>query len=178
MLVTYGDQTLDFTKLPPKSLEAMLKRGVSHFLGNEVASKVSTRKKKAEADGAPLGEDEAVALRGEFLTAALAALHEGTVGTATRGPAADPVDAEADRIAWGEIQTILKSNGSKSEGKGEDRVWKFANGQSFTKDELIERRLTNPDHKDRIFKDAEKAIKAKAKKQASAKVEGDILSAI
>lgn len=180
MIVTYGEHTLDFSVLPPKSLEAMLKRGVSHFLGNEIASKVSTRKKKHAADnaGAELSADEAVALRNEFTTNALAALSAGTVGTASRGPAADPVDAEAERIAWSEVQLVLKSNNIKASGKGDERVWEFANGAKFSKDELIERRITNAEHKDRIFKDAEKNIKARAKKLSTAKVEGDALSAI
>lgn len=182
MEVTYGTHTLNFDSLPPKSTEAMLKRGVSHFLGNEIASKVTTAKKKFAAanEGRELAEDEITALRGEFVAKALSALNEGTVGIATRGPAADPIEAEMDRLAWIEIQGILKANGSKSEGKGDDRVWAFANGAKFTKEELIDRRLdptgpagvdtnTGTVHAERLRKEAEKAIKAKAKAAAAVK---------
>lgn len=173
---------MDTTALPPVSIEALLKRGANHVFGNEVASKVTTAKKKHAADnnGAELSDDEVAALTDQFRADALARLLAGTIGTATRGPAVDPVEAEMERAAWAEIQVILKANGSKSEGKGEDRVWKFANGASFSKDQLIERRLsgeapsgvdakTGVSHADRLRKDAEKALKVKAKQAAAAK---------
>lgn len=182
MQVIYGDHNLDFTKLPAKSLEAMLKRGVSHFLGNEIASKITARKNKHKADnaGAEMPEADIAALHAEFVAKALTALAEGTVGTATRGPAMDPVEAKMEALAWAEILVILKNNGSKSTGKGDERVWEFANGQKFTKDELIGRRLdptgpagvdskTGVIHADRLRKDAEKAIKAAAKVAEAAK---------
>lgn len=176
--ITYGDHTLDFSKLPPKSLEAMLKRGVAHYLGNEVASKVSGRKAKAAADGTPLADDEVAAIKAEYVAAALQALNEGTVGVSTRGPAADPIDSEMEKIARAEINTVLKANGAKFQGKGEDRKVTFADGQSFTMPQLIERRLGSPDHGDRIRKEAEKAIKARAKALAAAKSEAPVTEAL
>jgi len=41
LVITYGTRTLDFNTLPPASLVAMVRRGVSHFFGNEMASKVA-----------------------------------------------------------------------------------------------------------------------------------------
>jgi hypothetical protein len=175
MQVQYGTHSLDFTSLPPKSLEAMLKRGVTHFLGNEQAAKVTNWKKKfVEEHGAEPGEDELQAKKAEYVIAALAALNEGTVGTASRGPAIDPLDAEMERLAKAEINDIIKKAGAKFSGKGDDRKVTFGDGSSFTMDELIDRRLNNPDHAARIQKAAEKALKEKAKAVEAAKSSGPI----
>ena len=179
MQVTYGTHTLDFTKLPAKSLEAMLKRGVTHFLGNEQASKVSGWKVRfVETEKREPNDDEVAEVKSAYITKALEALSAGTVGVATRGPAADPMDATMERIARGEISDVLKANGAKFVGKGEDRKVAFADGSSFTMDELIERRLANPEHGPRIRKDAEKAIKDAARKAEKAKVAGGLSAAM
>lgn len=171
--IQYGEHTLDFSALPPKSLEAMLKRGVAHFLGNEQAAKVTNWKAKFVADqGAEPGEDEVAAKKAELVANALKMLAEGTVGTATRGPAADPIESEMDRIARREINETLKKHGLKFTGKGDDRKATFVNGESFTMDELIERRLANPEHEARIRKAAEKAIRDAAKQADAAKSVG------
>lgn len=178
MQVTYGDITLDFATLPDSSRLAMLKRGVSHFFGNEIASKVSTRKKAAADKGEPMSEADADALHAQFTADAIKALNEGTVGVSTRGPAADPVDVAAESIARAEVSDVLKANGAKFTGKGDERRVKFADGSEFTMDQLIERRLANPAHAERIRKAAEKVVADKAKKLAKAKVEGNLLDAI
>lgn len=174
MQVTYNEVSLDFTNLPAASLLAMLKRGVSHYLGNEIAAKISGRKDKAEKEGTPLSESDVEALRAEFTDKAISALHEGTVGSATRGPAADPVDVAAERIARAEVNDVLKANKAKWTGKGDDRHVKFADGSTLTMDEMIERRLANPDHADRIRKAAEKAVADAKKKAAKLVVEGGL----
>lgn len=179
MQVTYGTITLDFTTLPPKSLEAMLKRGVTHFLGNEQASKVSGWKARlAEgSDEAPArvpSDEEVSAKKAEYVAAALAALQAGTVGTASRGPSVDPVEAEMDRIAKREIKAILEKNGAKFAGKGEDRKVTFADGSAFTMDELVDRRLANATEGARIKSEAEKAIRQAAKQAEKAKGAGPL----
>lgn len=176
MQVTYGNITLDFTKLPAKSLEAMLKRGVTHYLGNEQAAKVSGWKSRFADDnnGAVPGDDEIAAKKAEYVSAAVAALEAGTVGMATRGPAADPVEAEMERIAKREINAILKTNGAKFSGKGDERKVTFANGQSFTMDQLVERRLANPSEGPRIKTAAEKAIKQAAREAEKVKATGPL----
>lgn len=171
MQVTYGIHQFDFTKLPAQTLEAMLKRGVTHFLGNEQASKVSgwTKKFSTDNDGALPGDDEVAAKKAEYVAEAIAKMEAGTVGTASRGPSADPIEAEMDRIAKREINLVLKENNAKFSGKGDDRKVTFADGTSYTMDELIERRLGNADHSARIRKEAEKALRAAAKAAESAK---------
>ena len=72
MQVTYGTHTLDFTKLPAKSLEAMLKRGVTHFLGNEQASKVSGWKARfVETEKREPNDDEVAEVKSAYIAKAL-----------------------------------------------------------------------------------------------------------
>lgn len=176
MQLSYGDITIDFSTLPPKSQEALAKRGLTHFLGNEQAAKVSGRKAKYAEDnnGTAPADDEVAAWKVEYIQAAVKALMEGTVGTATRGPAADPIEAEMERIAKREINEVLKKNGAKFSGKGEERVVTFADGQKFTMDQLVERRMANADHAARIRKEAERAIKAAAKQAEAVKSAGPL----
>lgn len=173
MQVTYGTNTFDFNVLPESTKLAMLKRGVTHFLGNEQASKVTAWKKKTEegsdeVPGRSPSDDELAAKKAEFVESAIAAMEAGEVGTASRGPAQDPVDSEMERIAKREITGILKSNGAKFEGKGEERKVKLTDG-SFTMDELVDRRLANADHGARIRQEAVDAIAASTRQAEKAK---------
>ncbi len=174
--VTYGDKSYDFTKLPAVSGEAMLKRGVAHFFGNEVAAKVTAWKKKYETDnaGAMPGDDEIAAKHAEVTADFETKLTEGTVGVSTRGPSVDPVEAEMERIAKREINNILKTSNAKWSGKGDERRVTFADGTSLTMDEMVDRRLANAEHGPRIRKDAEKAIKAAAREAEKAKAAGPL----
>jgi hypothetical protein len=151
MNITYGEHSIDFSKLPEASVRAMLQRGVTHFLGSEQASKVSTKFKDADE---AINTDEA-----ECVAKALAALNEGTVGVSTRGSAADPLEAEIERITKREVVAVLKGQGLKFPKDGESV--KFGNGTVRTGDEM----LTNysAKHGDRIRKEAEAALKEKAR---------------
>lgn len=173
--VSYGTHTLDFAKFPAQSTLAMLKRGVTHYLGNEQAAKVTNWKAKyLEENKVEPADDEIAAKKAEFIAAAIAALEAGTVGMATRGPSVDPVEAHMERIAKAEINNILKQSGTKFTGKGEDRKIVAANGESFTMDQLVERRLANPEHGARIRKLAEKAVKDAAKAAEVVKAAGPV----
>lgn len=174
--VTYGTNTFDFGTLPAQSLEAMVKRGVAHFFGNEVAAKVTAWKKKFadENGGAQPGDDEVAAKHAEVTADFHAKLVNGTVGISTRGPAQDPVEAEMERIARRDITQILKTAGAKWTGKGDDRKVTFADGSQYTMDELVDRRLANPEHQANIRKAAERAIKDAAKAAEKAKAAGPL----
>ena len=54
-MLTYGDITRDPATMPEASRNALLARGFSHLLGNEQASKVVARIRKALAEGKPDG---------------------------------------------------------------------------------------------------------------------------
>lgn len=178
--ISYGTYNLDFSKFPAQSSLAMLKRGVTHYLGNEQAAKVTNWKAKfLEENKVEPADDEVAAKKNEFILAAIAALEAGTVGMATRGPSIDPVEAHIERIAKAEINNILRASGTKFTGKGEDRKIVAANGDSFTMDDLVERRLANPTEGPRIRKLAEKAVKDAAKAAEVVKAAGPLdISAI
>jgi hypothetical protein len=161
--ITYSDYTFDFGVLPEASTEAMLRRGLTHYLGNEISSKVAGARKRAEKNGEAFGEVEEATVRADYIAKAIEALRNGTVGTTVRGPAIDPVEAEMERIAKAEIRDILKAAKLKFVGaKGEDKVVSLPDG-NFTMDELVARRFAKEGEEARIRKAAEKAIRARAK---------------
>jgi hypothetical protein len=177
--VTYAGHTIDLTTLPERSVFAMTKRGIGHFLGSEVSSKVNAwAKGLVNEDKTPREPtaDEVTArtaqIRKEFLDALLA----GTVGSRASGSAgtartADPVEREMAKIARVEVTDILKAQKLKVP-KG-DAVVTFGNGATRTMAQMIENRLTTAKDKDgrlcgeRIRAEAEKAVKASAKKTAA-----------
>lgn len=178
MNITYGTHEFDTTKLPEQTIAGMLKRGVTHFLGNEQAAKVTNWSKKVLKDtGALPSDDELAAKKAEFVAAGIAAMLAGEVGQGSRGPATDPLELEMERVAKAEITEIVKKNGGKWSGKGEERGVTFKDGSRLTMDEMVERRLSNPDHGPRIQKEADKAIKAKAKEAEKAKTAGGLSDA-
>lgn len=189
LILTYGKHSVDFSAVPQQSVTAMLRRGLSHFLGSEQASKVTAYfdpdRKLAEGETRLEDTDEnREVIKAEFQAKALDALLAGTVGMSTRGPSVDPIETEINRIARKEVHDLLKANGVKPPKKSTDTV--TIGGSAYTTDQLIARRLdpTGPAgkakdgsiHADRIAKLAEKVMadKAKASKKAAelAKAEG------
>lgn len=178
MNVTYGTNAFDFTKLPESTLTGMLKRGVTHFLGNEQAAKVTNWSKKVlKETGALPSDDELAAKKAEYVAAAIQAMEAGEVGQGSRGPATDPLEAKMESIAKDEIRGIVAKNGGKWTGKGEERGVTFKDGSRMTMDEMVERRLANPEHGPRIQKEADKALKAAAKEADKAKAAGGLSDA-
>lgn len=187
--MTYGAHTVDFSTVPAQSVTAMLRRGLSHFLGSEQASKVTAYfdpdRKLAEGETRLDDTDEnRNKIKADFQAKALDALLAGTVGASTRGPTVDPIETEINRITRKEVHDLLKENGVKPPKKSTDTV--TIGGQAYTTDQLVTRRLdpTGPAgkakdgtvHVERITKLAEKimADKARARKKAAdaAKAEG------
>ena len=187
--ITYGTHTIDFSAVPPQSIVAMLRRGVSHFLGNEMASKVAAYfdpdRKVAEGETRLEDTDENRAkIKADYQAKAVDALLAGTVGVSNRGPAADPIETEINRIARREVGDILKKSGVKPPKKSGDTV--EIGGTAYTLDQLIARRLdpaspagvdkkSGVAHIERITKEARKVMddKAKAAKKAAEKVADD-----
>lgn len=168
--ITYGDTTLDFDALPAQSLKAMLSRGVTHFLGSEQASKVGPNSSfvaKFEKDNKRKPTDgELDAQKAANLANAIKALREGTVGTA-RGPKLDPIEAEMDRMAEREVWDTLAGAElcKKNKKPKDDEAFTFANGDTFTFEQLIDRRLEK--HGERIKAAATKKVDAEKKVRAA-----------
>lgn len=171
--ITYAGIEVDFDALPAVSQRALALRGLTHFLGNEQASKVSGKAKAAliAEPSVVLGDDEKAELLKGFRETALNALLEGTIGVRESNgePAMNPVEKAARAIAWAEVADVLKKNNLK-QPKGEETI--EVNGTTFTRKGLIDRRLNDPKHADRIQKAAEKEVRdAKKKLEAAGTLE-------
>lgn len=118
-IVTYGTPpgrvlSYDVRQLSLESLVALVSSGLSHKAGNEVASKVSTEKKRrAEAGEAPMTDDEISAM----LNAGWDALNEkilnGTLGISTRAPRGTAIETVIRQIAKEELVARLSKVGYK-----------------------------------------------------------------
>src|SRR5258708_154846 len=180
MQIQYGSHALDTAKFHPTAIEAMVRRGVSHYLGNEMASKVvawveAENKERAKTNAAPVTDEEKDAAKLSFQADAIVALETGTVGQSNRGPRVDPLVAQCLAIAKREVIDTLKANNIKPP-KGDDIVT-FGDGATRTMSQMVEKRLAS--HGQRIETEAKKhlaelARKAeKAKKEAAARGRGD-----
>lgn len=172
MQVQYGNHVMDTANFPPATIDALLRRGLSHVLGNEAASKVSAwedaeTKRRAENGGAPITDDEKSARKNEFQLALIEAMNSGTLGQSNRGPRIDPVEAARQAIAKREVIDVLRGAGLK-QPKGDAKV-KFADGQEFTMGELVNRRLDK--HGERITREAQKHVAELERKAKKAKEE-------
>ncbi len=177
MVVTYGDHTIDFAKVPHTSLMSCLRGGVAHKFGSEVASKViayfKPDRKLAEGETRLEDNDENRALlTAEYRDKLLAALIDGTVGTSTRGPGVDPLTAAIESIARKEVAEQLKKNNVKVPKKSTDTVT-VPGGAKFTMDQLVERRIERDN--DRLTTEAKAVLaeKARAKAKIAATVQGE-----
>lgn len=144
--VDIAGTSIDVLALPDASIRAMLSRGLTHFFGSEVASRVKARADKfaedhkADADGAKVWGDDEIAqekknVLGEFVTK----LTEGTVGTRAVGVTVDPVEVIMRRLARQSVLITIKTNGWKVPKKDEGIT--FPNGAVKSMDEMIATRL-------------------------------------
>lgn len=184
----YAGNAIDFSKVPPASIESLLAKGVTHYLGNEQASKVTawkqttTAAREAEAkkngtEVVALAEAEIEAKKEELVTKALTAIYEGEIGSG-RGPRLDPVEREFNSMVDAHIANTLAGNGIKfPKGRKlptEDEVVQFANGQTRTLEQMREN--VTKTHGDRLRKDAEKRVRDLAAKAEKAKAEAEKLA--
>lgn len=162
MEITYGDHVkFNTDTLPPVALEALLRRGASHYFGNEQASKVASW---AESQETPPTDEAKAAKKAEFQAAALKALLEGTVGTIVRGPRGTGVDSVVRQLAEKEVKDILKAQ--KLAMPTGDKKIKFPDGSELGRADLIDRRIAK--HGERLHKEAEAELKRRDREAAKA----------
>lgn len=160
MQLEYGTHKLDTAKWPEKSVEALIRRGLAHYLGNEQASKVT-----AHFDDKPDATDvEKAAFKAECQAKAIEALEKGTIGANVRGPRGSQVETIVRQLAEKEVRDILKHNGLTMPSG--DKVVEFANGEKLTRAQLIERRVAK--HGERLNKEAETEMKRREREAAKA----------
>lgn len=172
--LTYGDKIeVDFSALPEVSQFALASRGLTHILGNEVASKVHAW---AGAEGQANSDDKAVvkawkdanpeklaAKTSEVQADILDALNKGELGSRVSGPRLAPLDTIKRQIARKEVEDILRGN-KLAVPKGEAKV-KMGDAE-FTMAQLIDRRIEK--FSDRITAAATKELAARAKAMKAA----------
>jgi hypothetical protein len=138
-MITYGKYSIDPATLPAKNILAMLQRGVSHFLGNEVSARVGTElKSKArealKTQGVEKPSDYAIAalvdavsdedyaaVKARLTEEAFQRLMTGEVGAAVRGPSVTPFDKAVQAEARARANARLKALGLKVP-KGEETI--------------------------------------------------------
>ncbi len=150
-ILTYGDHSIDTAQLPESSLVALMNEGLTHYLGNRVASRVSGWCEAQAGENATKElvkvwkdshEAEVSAQAATFRQETIDKLLAGTIGVrAARGPSAsaDPMVAEMRKLAKEELVAMLAKAGMKFPKKDEALI--FANGTKLTGDEMIARRL-------------------------------------
>jgi hypothetical protein len=164
-IFSYGDYKVDTTKLPPVSVDALIRRGLSHFLGNEQASKVAAHfDGKSEAESTDAAK---AAFKAECQAKAVEALGKGTIGANVRGPRGSQVETIARQLVEKELRDILKHHGLTMPSG--DKVVEFASGEKLTKADLITRRMAK--HGERINAEAAKEL---AKRERDAAKAGDL----
>ena len=165
--ITYGTHVIDVSKLPEKSVNALIKRGLSHVLGNEVAAQV-TGAIRSELGGEEVTKDQITAYRAaneskvkemtdKYVAEKVAALAAGSIGDRAIGPRGTSEDTVIRKVAEEELKVALAEH--KLRLPTGDKKLKFGNGQEFTKAELIDRRLAHAEHGPRIRKEAARRIK-------------------
>lgn len=191
LVFKYGDTELDFSAMPPSTLTAMLRRGVSHLFGSEAASKVQakiekvlageTEESKKAYDALPDDvrraqikafregrKDDVAAMLAEVTGGFLQAMRDGSLGTSVRGPALDPVEAIERRLVREYIVATLKANSIKIPKKNDEKVI-FPNGDQFTLPELIDRFPTRQKAKhEELAQEARRIHAADVKRQKKA----------
>lgn len=167
-----GANEIDIGKLPEISVRALISRGLTHYLGSEQASKVKAKKDAYEKDngGVAAAEDEIAAWKAEFVAQAIEKLVAGSIGVRAVGTTVDPVEAMSERIAKEQVLEILRANGIKVPKK--DEAVSFADGSTKSLDDMIATRLEK--NGEAIEREAKKRLTDKAKKEAAAKVAGEV----
>jgi len=164
-IFTYGELQIDSAKFHENAVHALLRRGLSHLLGNEQAAKVGPESSWGK-ENKDATKEQVAAQKLAFQNAAISTLYDGTIGVrASSGPKADPLQSEMRKLAKAEVIAILATQ-KTADGKkvsfptGDKTI--TVGADVLTGDQLIARRLTK--HGERIKVEASRNLAAQAKK--------------
>ena len=133
--------SVDEASLPEISRLALMTKGLAHWLGNEVASKVVAKADKFEEETkAPATIETKAGWRKDFTEEYLARLQSGEI-TVERGSSVDPVEREAESLAKADLQAVLRAKGSWPKGKIDDETVFTIGGNSRSWRSLIDAKL-------------------------------------
>ena len=194
--LSIGEREVDLARIAQKNMEAMLSRGIRHYLGNEVSARVGGEFKRAAvaahkaANGGDIDADtrkaveataipetdspEYVAMKDKVFAEFVDTLYNGEVGLSERGPSVSPFDAEVRSIVKRDVMAILRS----AKGADGEPLWKgkkdptdettftFANGSKRDFETVKTTYLTKNEAK--IHTEARKRLEAVQKAKDSA----------
>lgn len=168
----------DLFAMPDASVSAMIGRGITHYFGSEVASKVKAWQDKIEAGDTestppvaprPVSDDEKAAKKAELVGDFLSRLSAGEVGVRTPAIQVDPVEKVLDRLVRESVLATLAANGIKAPKK--DESIQFADGSTRTMADMLARRKAmgkDPATGAEFAAEAARIVKAQQKKKAAA----------
>lgn len=158
--LAYGKTfSCDPRELPEVTIHALLRKGLTHFMGNEQSSKVSTWTQDEIAEGRKVTADAKAAKLAELQVDAWKQMLEGKIGVSSRGPRGTALETVMRTIAEKRVKAALGAAGMTLPTGDKQAV--FPNGQSFTRAELIQRQLAK--YGDEIKTLAEKEIADQAR---------------
>lgn len=195
-MIEYGNIKVDETKLSQGNLVAMISRGVKHYLGNEVSSRVGasfradavaawkagnvgtelTADQRKVIEGAAIPESDSpeyVARKAKITQEFLDVLLTGEVGVSDRAPSVDPFTAMVNSIVKRDVLAILRSQ----KGVDDKPLWSGkADPKNDTEFTFAKGKRTFAEVKDaflakhqgKVEGEAKKRIEADAKAKAAA----------
>lgn len=193
MQVTFGTHTINTDTLPVASVNALLSRGLSHYLGNEQASKVTAKIRTKissdlstpdkEVNQKDISTEQVKSFRETFpdtvqewtdtaIANAIAALNDGTVGVRAIGEAkVSPKEAIVNSIASAEVIAQLASRDMvKKDAKKvkSDQAFVFnaatADERTVTFGALVAKKIEL--HRERLDGEAQKELDRRAREAA------------
>lgn len=106
--IAYGKTAFDWATLPETSKIALAQRGLTHVLGNEVASKVTASKKLINTDGTPKhGDAELATIEHDAREAKIVAILSGDMSGRAGGARIETVMKEVALRVLGEKARAL-----------------------------------------------------------------------
>lgn len=150
--------TIDTDKIPEASMIGLLRRGLAHLFGNEVASAAVTAEKNFKpTNGEAFNRDE---WRKQAREAKYAEVMNGQLGTRTVGPRVDPVERKFAELVEKTAKVQMKQHGYKWP-KNEEAVITFGNGMTRTRQQLRDAVVKNAGVK--LRREAERLVAAEAR---------------
>lgn len=120
--ISWGDYKVVVGDLPEASILALMQRGFTHVMGNEVASSVSTAKAKRNEDGSAVFNDAELAVyEKDKRDEKFAAIMGGQLGVRAAGvPKMAPLDKLIREIALAEIRAVAAAQKKSLPRKAEE----------------------------------------------------------
>lgn len=166
--VDVAGRTLDLSALPARSVSALLSRGLTHYFGSEVSSKVIAERKRRDDAGTPMNDDELTAAKADIVEGFWNRLLEGTIGQRAVAVSVDPIDKIKARLVRESVIRTLKANGIVVPKKDESVT--FGDGVTRSMEDMLAKRADTYEQVEgeALDKAAKRVLNEQAKKKEAA----------